>query len=85
MKKMLENISIVGATLDESCAQSRTWKTKVEKLSTMVSQLVEVEEFGPKKFFQENPLQHVDASLIQILRKNIAWRVSNYTSTFSIM
>ena len=81
MQNLHESVYLGGVALNESHVQSGTWKIEVEKLLAMVSQLVEVEEFGPEKFLQENPLQHVDVGLIHVLRKNIAWRVSNYTST----
>lgn len=35
----------------------------------MVTQLIEVEEYGSNKFLEENPLQHVDAGLIHVLKK----------------
>lgn len=51
----------------------------------MVSQLIEVEEYGSNKFLEGNPLHHVDVGLIHVLWKNISWRLSNYDSSISSM
>ena len=51
----------------------------------MVTQLEDVEEYGPDKFLEKNPLQAVDAGLVHVLWKNIAWQVSSYGSTISHM
>lgn len=77
MRNLHEVISLTGAALDESHIQSAVWKGEVKKFIAMITQLVEVEDYEPEKFLKENLLQHVDAGLIQVLRKNIAWRVSN--------
>ena len=62
MHNLYEIVSLAGVALDESRIQSIVWKGEVKKLSAMVTQLVEGEDFRPKKFLNENLLQHMDDS-----------------------
>ena len=72
VKEMHRIISFTKVMLGESQTQIMHWKAEVERLSTLVSQLIEVEKYGTSKFLKENPLQLLDANFIYVLRKNIA-------------
>ena len=72
VKEMHRVISFAEIMLGESRIQMMHWNKEVERLSNLVSQLEEVEQYGTSKFLEKNPLQLMDASLIYVLRKNIA-------------
>lgn len=48
----------------------------MSKWSAIVTQILDVEQYGVERFLTENPLKTANASVLYIVKKNMNWRCS---------